>query len=85
MQAFIKIILLSFCLSQAVYAEKQIILAALSLDQATKNIIDSKNSKVLGAKTESIGGRVVHIIKILTKDGHVQYLKVDAESGQIIK
>lgn len=85
MQTFIKIILLTVCLSQVVNADKQMVLAALSLDQATKKVIDAKKSKVLGAKTETIAGRNVHVIKILTKDGRVQYLKVDAETGKIKK
>ncbi len=85
MQAFIKIILLSLCFVPLVSADNELVLAALSLDQATKNVIEAKKSKVLGAKTEMIAGKEIHVIKILTKDGHVQYLKVDAESGKIIK
>jgi uncharacterized membrane protein YkoI len=32
-----------------------------------------------------IDGKDVHIIKVLTPDGRVQYIKVDAETGSTIK
>jgi uncharacterized membrane protein YkoI len=78
MQTFIKVFLLTFCLTQTAFA-------ALSLDQATKKIIQQNKSKILSAKTEMINGRNVHVIKILTQDGRIQYLKVDADSGKDIK
>ncbi len=85
MQAFVKIILLTLCLTQAVFAEIEIFLAAISLDEATKKIINQSKSKVLAAKTETVNGKNVHVIKVLTKDGHVQYLKVDETTGKISK
>ena len=78
MQTFIKVLLLTFCLTQTAFA-------ALSLDQATRKIMEQNKSKILGAKTEKIDGKEVHVIKILTQDGRIQYLKVDAGSGKIIK
>jgi uncharacterized membrane protein YkoI len=78
MQTFIKVFLLSFCLTQTAFA-------ALSLDQATKKIIEKNKGKILSAKTEMIGGKDVHVIKVLTQDGRIQYLKVDADSGKVIK
>ena len=84
MQTFIKVFLLSFCLNQIVYAGNELIFSVVSLDQATKRIIN-QNNKVLGAKTQNIGGRRVHVIKVLTPEGRIQYLKVDAESGRIIR
>ncbi len=85
MQIVIKILLLTLCLTQTAVAGKDLIFSVLSLDQATKNIIESNKSKVLDAKTEVIEGKEVHIIKVLTSDGRVQYIKVDADSGSIIK
>jgi len=70
---------------QAASAGTAIVLSALTLDQATKQIIEQDKNKVLGAKTEVIEGKQVHVIKILTSDGRVQYLKVDADSGKLIK
>lgn len=85
MQTFIRVFLLSCCIMQTAVASKEITLSMLSLDQATKKIIADNQGKVLGAKTESVDGKKMHVIKILTPDGRVQYLKVDADSGKIIK
>ena len=85
MQVFVKIILLTLCLTQATFAGFEIVLTAISLDEAKKKIINQSDSKVLGAKTETINGKNVHVIKVLTRDGHVQYLKVDETTGKITK
>ncbi len=85
MQTFIKVFLLFLCFNQSVFAGSEILFSVLSLDQATKKIINKNKSKVLGAKTETIEGVKVHIIKILTQDGRVQSFKVNADSGKIIK
>lgn len=82
MQIFIKGLLLIICLTQVALAGKEIIFSALTLDQVTKQVIAKNKSKVLGAKTEVVNGKRIHIIKILTSDGRVQYLKIDAETGQ---
>lgn len=82
MQIFIKGLLLIICLTQVALAGKQIIFSALTLDQVTKQVIAKNKSKVLGAKTEVVNGKRIHIIKILTSDGRVQYLKIDAETGK---
>ncbi len=58
--------------------------AGISLDEATRQIIEGTYNKVLGAQTELINGREVYIIKVLTPDGHIQYFKIDAETGQLI-
>lgn len=80
MRTFTKV-LLTFCLFQVVYAGE----AAINLDQATSKIIRQQNGKVLGARTESFEGKVIHVIKILTVDGRIQHIKIDAETGQIFK
>ncbi len=85
MQTFIKVLMLSLCLTPAVFAGNAFILSVLSLDEATKKIIKENNSKVLDATTEQINGNTVHIIKVLTADGRVQYIKVNVDSGKIIK
>lgn len=84
MQTLIKVFLLFFCLTPVSFAGAEIFLTVLSLDQATKKIIKGNDSKVLAAKTQSIDGNKVHIIKILTQDGRVQTIRVDANSGKII-
>ncbi len=85
MQIFAKVFLLSCSLLVGSVFAEELILAELSLDQATKKVIEQDNNKVLGAETEVIDGKKVHVIKVLTADGRVQYVKVDMESGQLIK
>ncbi len=85
MQTFVKVLMLSLCLAQTAFAGNAFILSVLSLDEATKKIIKESSSKVLDATTEEINGNNVHIIKVLTSDGRVQYIKVDVDSGKIIK
>jgi len=85
MQMIAKIFLLSLCLVQTAFAGAEIVLSVVSLDQATKQIIEQDKNKVLGAKTEVIEGKEVHVIKVLSSDGRVQYLKVDADTGKLIK
>ncbi len=85
MPVLIKVFLLTFCLSQAAFAGKELVFSILSLDQATRKIIESSQSKVLGAKTAKINGKKIHVIKVLTIDGRVQHIKVDADSGKILK
>ena len=75
------VFLLALCLTPSVYSVEGLI----SLDQATSKVIQQNNGKVLGARTESLEGRVIHVIKILTKDGRIQHIKVDAGTGQISK
>ena len=75
------VFLLALCLTPSVYAAGNLI----SLDQATSKVIQENNGKVLGARTESLEGRTIHIIKILTRDGRIQHIKVDAETGQVLK
>lgn len=58
--------------------------ASISLDEAAKQIIEGTYNKVLGAQTEVIDGRDVHVIKVLTPDGRIQYYKIDAETGQLV-
>lgn len=57
----------------------------INLDQATKQIISNDiNIRVLGAETEIIDGKQVHVIKVLTLDGRIQHYTIDAETGEII-
>ncbi|KAF3982997.1 MAG: hypothetical protein HFP81_09775 [Methylococcales symbiont of Hymedesmia sp. n. MRB-2018] len=85
MQVFAKVLMLSLFLMRPVYADKAFILPGLSLDETTKKIIEESRSKVLDATTEEINGVNTHIIKVLTEDSRVQYIRVDVDSGKIIK
>jgi uncharacterized membrane protein YkoI len=63
------------------HANDDFVIARVSLDEATRLILRDGNKRVLGATTETIDGREVHIIKVLTPDGHIQHYKIDAETG----
>ncbi|MDO9162381.1 MAG: PepSY domain-containing protein [Methylococcaceae bacterium] len=61
-----------------------LLLSYVSLDDATKQIIEGTYDKVLGAQTELIDGKQVHVIKVLTPDGRIRYYRIDAETGQLV-
>ncbi|MGZ5008403.1 MAG: PepSY domain-containing protein [Methylobacter sp.] len=83
MKHSIQLIILLLLFSNDCFAESSL-LAYISLDEATKQIIEGTYNKVLGAQTEIIDGRTVYIIKVLTPDGRIQYYKIDAETGQLV-
>ena len=82
MKHLIKVGVVILLFSNSCFAENSL-LAYVSLDEATKQIIEGTYNKVLGATTELIDGREVHIIKVLTPDGRIKYYKIDAETGQL--
>jgi uncharacterized membrane protein YkoI len=53
-----------------------------TLEQAVSEARDRYNGRVLSADTERNGGREAHNIRILTRDGRVKNLRMDAESGR---
>jgi uncharacterized membrane protein YkoI len=55
----------------------------LSLEQATKQIIDQGN-RVLSAHTEVVDNKEVYLIKVLTPEGHIRYIQIDAETGGVL-
>ncbi len=69
-------------LSPSLWARSELFLALVTLDQATQQVMAQTGGKVLAARTEVENGQRVHIIKILTSDGRVQYVKIDANSGR---
>ncbi len=71
-------------LSQAGYAEDSLVIARISLHEATQTILNDGKNRVLAATTEIIDGREVHIIKVLTPDGRILHYKIDAETGALI-
>lgn len=54
----------------------------ISLDEAVAQARRQNKGKVLSAETIRVDGRMVHRIKILTKDGRVKRTQIDAGSGQ---
>ena len=53
----------------------------MSLSQAIESVRRRTNGKVVSAETRIQGGREVHHIKVLTKDGKVRTYKVNGCSG----
>jgi len=53
-----------------------------SLDNVVRRIRKETNGRVLSAETRTIEGRRIHVIRILTGDGRVRRLRVDADSGR---
>lgn len=62
------------------YSGSDILFAAqggMTLQQAIKSIHLNAGDKVISAETRTEGGREVHYIKVLTKDGKVRTYKVN--------
>jgi uncharacterized membrane protein YkoI len=57
---------------------------AISLEEAAKQLANDENNRVLGAETEQLGDKTVHVIKVLTGDGHIRHYKFDAQTGLLI-
>ena len=53
-----------------------------SLEQAVSEARDRHPGRVLSAETQRRNGRESHNIRILTDDGRVRRLNMDAESGR---
>ncbi len=66
------------------FAEKTLPFSLLSIDEATQKVLEQGGNKVLATKTENVDGKKVHVIKVLSSDGRVQHIKIDADSGEII-
>ncbi len=80
--------LLMFLLSSLNYFAEEATMPtpiSISLDQATKQIMKNVGKiRILGAETEIIDNKEVHVIKFLTLDGRIQHYKIDAKTGDII-
>jgi uncharacterized membrane protein YkoI len=83
MNVLIKLLILIVFYSTS-YADDSIDIARVSLHEATQKILSDSNKRVLGATTQIIDGKEVHIIKVLTPDGRILHYKIDAETGAII-
>ncbi|GAB6142359.1 hypothetical protein JCM14076_30880 [Methylosoma difficile] len=55
----------------------------ISLDQATKQVIE-KGYRVLAAHTEEIDNKTIYLIKVLTPEGLIRYIQIDAETGELL-
>jgi hypothetical protein len=75
-------LLIIMALCRTSYADDIIDTARVSLNEATQTILSDGKERVLGATTEIIDGREVHIIKVLTPDGRISHYLIDAETGE---
>jgi len=85
MQKIIKLFVLVSLFPWIGLVNAEVLLAQINLDDAAKKVTQDKSRKLLGAKTETVSGKKVHVIKVLTPDGRIQHYKVDAESGKLLK
>ena len=54
----------------------------ISLDEAVARARRQSDGKILSAETVRVDGRRIHRIKILTTDGRVTRMEIDADSGR---
>ena len=54
----------------------------ISLDEAVARARRQSDGQILSAETVRVDGRRVHRIKILTQDGRVTRMEIDADSGR---
>lgn len=59
-----------------------ILVSEMSLDEAASNVRRRKGDRVLGGKTRKIDGNKTHVIKTLSPDGRIKYIRVDPRSGR---
>ncbi len=67
-RTFIITLLLALAVPAAAWAQ--------SLDEAAQQAARQYDAKVLSARTVQEGGRKVHVIKLLTKDGVVKTVRI---------
>lgn len=75
MRLIVSLCLILFLGLPAVSAAQQ---SGITLDQAVKRIKDNRDVKVLSAERVTRNGQSGYRIKVLTKDGRVKYIWVDA-------
>ncbi|PCI21581.1 MAG: hypothetical protein COB62_03050 [Piscirickettsiaceae bacterium] len=76
---FLVLIISQFSVSTTFACDTAIVLAEaeyIDLDQAVEKVKKNKSNKVLSAETVDIDGEAVHVIKVLTDDGHVKKLQI---------
>lgn len=56
----------------------------VSMDQAVKMVEARFKARVVRADTQTLGGEVVYVMRLLDRHGRVFTVKVDASSGTIL-
>ncbi len=57
--------------------------AGMSLDEAVQMVQQRFNARVVRAETRSDNGRTVYHLRLLSSDGKVWTVRVDAQSGAV--
>lgn len=57
----------------------------ISLDQAVSVAQRQVSGRVIGADTRDYRGRIVHEIRILDDEGRLHIVRVDGETGRILR
>ncbi|MDD5273690.1 MAG: PepSY domain-containing protein [Methylovulum sp.] len=65
-------------------AAPEMMVTAVSLEDAANQLGKDGQNRVLGAETEQMDDKIVYVIKVLTGQGHILHYKVDAETGQLL-
>jgi len=78
-------IILMATVTPVLSAKDHLLLAKVTVDEAVRNVNKNQKNRVLGAKTETIEGREVHVIKTLSEKGRIRNRRVDAETGKAMK
>ncbi|NNF52174.1 MAG: hypothetical protein HKN59_07020 [Gammaproteobacteria bacterium] len=56
----------------------------VSLDEAAAMVRRQTGGRIIKASSRSSNGRTVHFIRVLTRDGKVFTVRVDAASGRVL-
>jgi len=57
----------------------------VDLETAARMVQKAIDGRVLGGKTVSEDDRAIHVIRVLTPEGRVIHIRVDRETGKILK
>ncbi len=58
--------------------------AGVSLDEAAAMVRRQTDGRIIKASTRRSNGRAVHYIRVLTRDGKVFTVRVDAATGRVL-
>ena len=65
-------------------SEFRVLKDEVSLDDAVEIVRKRYGGRVISASTRKDNGRKVHVIKILSDEGRVRTVRVDADSGKLM-
>ena len=66
------------------YAERQAAGANIDLNSAAAAVRERMGGRILSAHTNRSNAGSVHVIRVITDDGKVHRVSVDAQSGQVL-